>query len=49
MNTVKIQSISNNPYAKAFVESVANALKEIPEGTGIYDVAQAVADRIIGR
>lgn len=33
----------------AFVASIASALKEVPAGTGLYDVAQAVADRIIGR
>lgn len=33
----------------AFVASITSALEEVPEGTGLYDVAQAVADRIIGR
>lgn len=33
----------------AFVASIASALKEIPTGTGPYDAAKAVADRIIGR
>ena len=33
----------------AFVESIASALKEVPEGTKLYDVAKAVADRVIGR
>lgn len=32
----------------AFVESIASALKEIPKDAGTYDVAKAVADRIIG-
>lgn len=32
----------------AFVASIASALKELPAGTGLYDVAKAVADRIIG-
>lgn len=32
----------------AFVASIASALKELPAGTGIYDLAKAVADRIIG-
>lgn len=32
----------------AFVASIESAIKEIPAGTGLYDVAQAVADRIIG-
>lgn len=33
----------------AFVASIESALKEVPAGTGIYDVAKAVADRVIGR
>ena len=33
---------------RAFQFSIASALKEIPAGTGLYDVAKAVADRIIG-
>lgn len=33
----------------AFVASIASALKEVPEGTKLYDVAKAVADRVIGR
>lgn len=33
----------------ALVASIASVLKEIPAGTGLYDVAEAVADRIIGR
>lgn len=33
----------------ALVESISSALKEIPEGTGLYDVVETVADRIIGR
>lgn len=32
----------------AFVASIASALKEIPAETWIYDVAKAVADRIMG-
>lgn len=32
----------------AFVASIESALKEIPAGTGLYDVARAVADRIMG-
>lgn len=32
----------------AFVASISSALKELPEGTVIYDLAKAVADRIIG-
>ena len=33
----------------AFVSSIASALKEIPAGTGLYDVAKTVADRVIGK
>lgn len=31
------------------VSNIASALKEIPAGTGLYDAAKAVADRIIER
>lgn len=33
---------------RAFVESVASALKEVPAGTGLYDVAECIVNRIIG-
>lgn len=33
----------------ALVDSIASALKEISACTGLYDVAQTVADRIIGK
>lgn len=32
----------------AFVASIESALKEVPAGTGLYDVAKSVSDRIIG-
>lgn len=58
MNTVqentelfrKLQSalIEDKVLYDAFVASIASALKEVPVGTGLYDVAQTVADRIIG-
>lgn len=32
----------------AFLASIESVLKEIPTGTGLYDVAKAIADRIIG-
>lgn len=41
--------IADKELYNAFVASIASALKEIPAGTGLYDVAEAVADRIIGR
>lgn len=43
-NLVKDEVLYN-----CFVESIASELKEAPIGAGLYDVAQAVADRIIGR
>lgn len=59
MNTVqenielfrKLQSalIEDKVLYGAFVASIESTLKEIPAGAGLYDVAQAVADRIIGR
>jgi len=41
--------IADKELYNAFVASIVSALKEIPAGTGLYDVAEAVADRIIGR
>ncbi len=35
-------------FRYAFLSSISSTLKEIPAGTGLYDVAKAVADRIIG-
>lgn len=59
MNTVqentelfrKLQAalIEDEVLYNCFVESIASALKEVPTGTGLYDVAKAVADRIVGR
>lgn len=43
------QFLSDKGLYNAFVSSIASALKEIPAGTGLYDVAEAVADRIIGK
>lgn len=43
------QLLSDKELYNAFAASIASALKEIPAGTGLYDVAEAVADRIIGR
>lgn len=39
---------TNRELYSAFVASIASVLKEVPSGAGLYDVAQAVADRIIG-
>lgn len=59
MNTVqenielfrKMQSalIEDKVLYGAFVASIESAIKEVPAGTGLYDVAQMVANRIIGR
>lgn len=58
MNTVqenielfrKLQSalIEDKFLYDAFVASIESALKEVPAGAGLYDVAQMVANRIIG-
>ncbi len=39
---------TNKDFRNAFLSSIESALKEIPTGTGLYDVAKAVAGRIIG-
>lgn len=41
--------LSDKDLYNSLVASIASALKEIPAGTGLYDMAEAVADRIIGR
>ncbi len=35
-------------FRNAFLASIESALKEIPAGTGLYDIAKAIAGRIIG-
>lgn len=47
----KLQSalIDDKVLYGAFVASIESAIKELPAGTGLYDIAQTVADRIIGR
>lgn len=45
---VRNNLIEDEVLYKCFVESIASALKEVPTGTGLYDVAKAVADRVIG-
>ena len=45
---VRDNLIEDEVLYNCFVESIASALKEVPAGTGLYDVARAVADRIIG-
>lgn len=46
---VRDSIIEDKVLYDALVASIESALKEVPAGTGLYDVAQAVADRIIGR
>lgn len=46
---VRDNLIEDEDLYNAFVASIASALKEIPAGSGIYDVAEAVADMVIGR
>lgn len=46
---VRDNLIEDKALYDAFVASIVSALKEVPAGTGLYDVAKAVADRIIGR
>ncbi len=45
---VRDNLIEDEVLYNCFVESIASALKEIPSGAGLYDVAKVVADRIIG-
>ncbi len=35
-------------FRNAFLASIESVLKEIPAGTGLYDIAKAIAGRIIG-
>lgn len=46
---VRDNLIEDKVLYDAFVASIVSALKEVPAGTGLYDVAKAVADRIIER
>lgn len=47
INKLRNELLSDKELYNAFVASIASALKEIPAGTGLYDVSEAVADRII--
>ena len=39
----------NNPESKkAFIASIASVLREIPKESGLYDVAERIANRIVG-
>lgn len=49
INKLRNELLSDKELYNAFVASIESALKELPAGTGLYDVAQMVADRIIGR
>lgn len=46
---VRDNLIEDEVLYNCFVKSIASALKEVPAGTGLYDVSETVADRIIGR
>lgn len=39
---------SNAESRSALVKSITSVLKELPKETGLYDVAERIADRIIG-
>lgn len=43
------QLLHDKELYNSLVASISSALKEIPAGTGLYNVAEAVADRIIGK
>lgn len=45
---LKSALIDDKVLYDAFVASIESKLKELLAGTGLYDVAKAVADRIIG-
>ena len=49
INKLRNELLSDKELYNAFVASIESALKELPAGTGLYYVAQMVADRIIGR
>lgn len=40
--------LTDKTLYNAFVASIESTLKEVSSGSGLYDVARAVADRIIG-
>lgn len=44
----KAFSDKDSEMYKALTESIASVLKEQPKGTGLYTVAEQIADRIIG-
>lgn len=45
---IRLGILEDRLLYKSFVSSIASALKEIPAGTGLYDIAEVVAGRIIG-
>lgn len=46
--TLRHSLITDATLYDAFCASIESALKEIPTGAGLYDVAKAIAERIIG-
>lgn len=48
VSELRQELLSDKELYNALVASVASALKEVPTRTGLYDVAQMVADRVIG-
>lgn len=49
VSELRQELLSDKELCNTFVACISSALKEIPAGTGLYDVAETVADRIIGR
>lgn len=45
---VKAFSDKRSVEYRAFVNSIASALKELPEESGVLDVSIAIADRLLG-
>lgn len=45
---IRTEFLQKGDWYTALVESIAQYLKIVPNGTGIYDVARGLADQIIG-
>lgn len=48
VSELRQELLSDKELYNALVTCISSALKEIPTGTGLYDVAEVVANRIIG-
>lgn len=46
---LRVEILSDRYLYNALVASISSALKEIPDGTGLYDAAKAVSNRIVGK